>query len=160
GAKIVVLGTPGASGSWFHRMATTPEPGTRVVWLKDPLTNPSVSESFVRGELRRLEARGPFGRLLARRLWGAEVVDVRQPPFLDPGWVEGAGSASIEPYHPAVDVTFLAGDLSITHDKTSLVVLGRRGRACRVLEAVVIDPRAASGGRVPLGQVERRIEVL
>jgi hypothetical protein len=159
--RVLILGSPGRPGSWFHRAAVEPELGDVVIHLTE-VRNPAVSPEVVEAERRRLERRGGLGAAIARREWSAEWVTLAEHRLLRPDDVRACSvkAEEIEQFDPDQDAVVVGVDLSLVRDLTSIAVVARRGEGYRLIEAVVMDPKDFGGLGIPLELVERRLELI
>jgi phage terminase large subunit-like protein len=182
--RIFAVSSPGPPRGWFYQSATSPGPKDFVFHSREVTNNPTLDLGFVEAQRERMQRLGVREKLLYKREWGGEFIDLLESALVSPDDIERASREEVRPYDARVDKTFIGVDLSLVRDLTSIVVVSaclppdpgesgmRDPRAMprdtgatsrdvefRVLEAVVLDPQAF-GGKISLSYVESRIQNL
>lgn len=164
--KTLVIGNPGPPDGWFYALTQDVQPGC---WVRSysGIQNPTLPPGFVEAERRRLYARGEWGRLVFAREWLGEWVRIEENPLMLPELVEAcerpAGHADLAP-SPGEELFFLAADLSLVADLTSIICLAvnpsRADRPYRVCETIVLDPKSFPSRTIPLEHVQKMISAM
>jgi hypothetical protein len=157
GAKVLCIGTPGGTGSWWTRILQSPPENARVIHHRSAEeSNPTLAKDFLKNEKKRLSSRGPWGEQMYAREHEAVIgIDLSESPFISPPLVKAAVVENIEPYDERLDTVAVGADLSVSKDASTVAAVARRGENYRLISWWEWDPRRS--GQVSFEAVEAKL---